>query len=139
MRCGFLECHGHWLHACKLLQRVRKEPGCGMIDADGIVHEFLAGDRLHHQADEICRKVDEMAKRQKSVGYVPDTSQVLFEIGEEEKESALLRHSEKLAIAFGAFEYCQGDNHQDNQESQGVWRLSHSKKQSLFPKSWKRD
>ncbi|XP_058095211.1 pentatricopeptide repeat-containing protein At4g18840 [Magnolia sinica] len=80
---------------------VRKEPGCSMIDVDGIVHEFSAGDRSHPQADEIYRKVDEMKTRIRSIGYVPDTSQVLFEIGEDEKESALLWHSEKLAIAFG--------------------------------------
>ncbi|KAJ8616734.1 hypothetical protein MRB53_036106 [Persea americana] len=89
-------------------QKVKKEPGCSMIDVDGTVHEFRAGDRLHPQADEIYRKVDEMADRLKSVEYVPDTSQVLFEIGEEEKEIALLRHSEKLAIAFGLLNTGEG-------------------------------
>ncbi|KAF8409112.1 hypothetical protein HHK36_005185 [Tetracentron sinense] len=28
-------------------QQVRKEPGCSMIEVDGIVHEFLAGEGLH--------------------------------------------------------------------------------------------
>ncbi|CAN1219436.1 Pentatricopeptide repeat-containing protein At5g66520 [Linum perenne] len=42
-----------------------------------------------------------MIERLTIEGYVPDTSQVLFDIEEEEKETALQYHSEKLAIAFG--------------------------------------
>ncbi|KAL5850872.1 hypothetical protein ACOSQ4_008885 [Xanthoceras sorbifolium] len=34
-------------------------------------------------------------------GYSPNSSQVLFDIEEEEKETTLRYHSEKLAIAFG--------------------------------------
>ncbi|KAL0384749.1 UNVERIFIED_CONTAM: Pentatricopeptide repeat-containing protein [Sesamum radiatum] len=34
-------------------------------------------------------------------GHQPDTSQILFDINEEEKETSLKYHSEKLAIAFG--------------------------------------
>ncbi|KVH99825.1 hypothetical protein Ccrd_021967 [Cynara cardunculus var. scolymus] len=33
-------------------------------------------------------------------GYVPTTSEVLLDIGQEDKEDALNRHSEKLAIAI---------------------------------------
>jgi hypothetical protein len=33
-------------------------------------------------------------------GYIPDRKEVLLDIEEEEKEGALSRHSEKLAIAF---------------------------------------
>ncbi|XP_042520719.1 pentatricopeptide repeat-containing protein At4g18840 [Macadamia integrifolia] len=32
-------------------QKVRKEPGCSMIEVDGIVHEFLAGEGLFSQVD----------------------------------------------------------------------------------------
>ncbi|BBH06464.1 Tetratricopeptide repeat-like superfamily protein [Prunus dulcis] len=42
-----------------------------------------------------------MAKKLKMEGYAPDTNEVSFDIDEEEKETALFRHSEKLAIAFG--------------------------------------
>ncbi|KAM1468138.1 hypothetical protein ACFX13_034003 [Malus domestica] len=45
--------------------------------------------------------LDEIAKRLKKEGYAPDTNEVSFDIDEEEKETALSRHSEKLAIAFG--------------------------------------
>jgi hypothetical protein len=37
----------------------------------------------------------------KNLGYQADTSFVLQDLEEEEKEKALLYHSEKLAIAFG--------------------------------------
>ncbi|CAN6564228.1 unnamed protein product [Malus baccata var. baccata] len=39
--------------------------------------------------------------RLKKAGYVPERSEVLLDIDEEEKETALSLHSEKLAIAFG--------------------------------------
>ncbi|KAL6221502.1 hypothetical protein ACLB2K_004898 [Fragaria x ananassa] len=35
------------------------------------------------------------------VGFVPDTSEVLYDMDEEWKEGVLSHHSEKLAIAFG--------------------------------------
>lgn len=85
-----------------MMQRgVVKTPGCSMIEANGVVHEFLAGDKTHPMINEIEEKLNEMAKRLKMEGYAPETYEVSFDIDEEEKETALLRHSEKLAIAFG--------------------------------------
>lgn len=81
---------------------VAKLPGLSMIELKGIVHQFMAGDRLHPESDDIYQKLSEISKQLKiSVGYLPDTKQVLFDIEEEEKEDALSVHSEKLAIAFG--------------------------------------
>lgn len=81
---------------------VTKLPGLSMIELKGIVHQFMAGDRLHPESDDIYQKLSEISKQLKiSVGYLPDTKQVLFDIEEEEKEDALSVHSEKLAIAFG--------------------------------------
>ncbi|XP_058112334.1 putative pentatricopeptide repeat-containing protein At3g15930 [Magnolia sinica] len=80
---------------------IQKTPGCSLIEMNGSVHEFVAGDRSHLQSDEIYSKLDEMARDLKFAGYVPDTSEVLIDIGEEEKENAVYWHSEKLAIAFG--------------------------------------
>lgn len=80
---------------------VVKIPGCSMIEANGIIHEFLAGDRTHPQINEIDNMLDEMAKKLKLEGYAPDTLEVAFDIDQEEKETTLFRHSEKLAIAFG--------------------------------------
>ncbi|XXG53915.1 hypothetical protein AAC387_Pa03g1927 [Persea americana] len=80
---------------------VAKTPGCSLIEANGVVHEFLAGDRTHPQTKEINHMLNEMARRLKMEGYEPDTKSVALDIDEEEKETALNRHSEKLAIAFG--------------------------------------
>ncbi|GAA0139168.1 hypothetical protein LIER_00771 [Lithospermum erythrorhizon] len=41
-----------------------------------------------------------MMKDLKHAGYLPDTSEVLLDTGEEERVNALSRHSERLAIAF---------------------------------------
>ncbi|KAK2640210.1 hypothetical protein Ddye_028005 [Dipteronia dyeriana] len=80
---------------------VVKIPGCSMIEANGTVHEFLAGDTAHPQINEIEDMLDEMAKNLKIEGYAPETQEVLLDISDEEKETTLFRHSEKLAIAFG--------------------------------------
>ncbi|XWS36538.1 hypothetical protein CRYUN_Cryun20dG0093300 [Craigia yunnanensis] len=80
---------------------VRKDPGCSWIELDGIVHEFLVEDDSHPRAKEIHSMLQEIAEQMRSVGYKPDARQVLLNIDEEEKESTLYYHSERLAIAFG--------------------------------------
>lgn len=80
---------------------VVKTPGCSTLEVNGIVHEFLAGDRTHPRIYEIEEMLDEMAKRLRLLGYFPDTSEVSFDVDEEDKETNVFRHSEKLAIAFG--------------------------------------
>jgi pentatricopeptide repeat protein len=80
---------------------VRKQPGCSVIEVGGEVHEFFAGDKSHPMYDEIEMKLAEISKRLRQAGYVVDTNPVLFDIEEEEKEDALSKHSEKVAIAFG--------------------------------------
>ncbi|XP_068643307.1 pentatricopeptide repeat-containing protein At3g62890-like [Aristolochia californica] len=81
--------------------RIKKTPGCSMIEVEGVVHEFLAGDRTHPQTQDIDNMLVEMARRLKMAGYEPRIDEVAFDIEEEEKETNLHRHSEKLAIAFG--------------------------------------
>nr|GEW59778.1 pentatricopeptide repeat-containing protein At3g62890-like [Tanacetum cinerariifolium] len=82
-------------------KRVVKMPGCSIIEANGVVHEFLAGDKEHPQIDEIEEMLDTITERVKVLGYSPDTNEVSFDIDDEEKGTTLFRHSEKLAIAFG--------------------------------------
>ncbi|KAJ7951915.1 Pentatricopeptide repeat-containing protein [Quillaja saponaria] len=79
---------------------IKKTPGCSMIEMNGIVHEFVAGDQSHPQSKKIYAKLEEMVSELKFVGYSPDTSEVFLDIGEEDKESTLYQHSEKLAIAY---------------------------------------
>ncbi|XP_058115521.1 pentatricopeptide repeat-containing protein At5g66520-like [Magnolia sinica] len=89
--------------------RVRKEmsarsksnPGCSWIEIDGVVHEFLAADRLHPQIVEIRNELNVILKRISTTGYFANTKQVLFDLSEEDKEQAISWHSEKLAVAFG--------------------------------------
>ncbi|KAK2965114.1 hypothetical protein RJ640_005277 [Escallonia rubra] len=84
-------------------------PGCSYIEIDGVVHEFLAADRLHPRIVEINYKLNEVMKRiYIDGGYVPVTKLVLFDLSEEEKEQAISWHSEKLAIAFGLLSTAEG-------------------------------
>ncbi|KAK0575196.1 hypothetical protein LWI29_035380 [Acer saccharum] len=80
---------------------VEKLPGCSAIEVDGEVHEFFVGDESHPRYNEIEFMLGEISRRLKLAGYVANTKPVLFDIEEEEKEDALCKHSEKIAIAFG--------------------------------------
>ncbi|XP_057464906.1 pentatricopeptide repeat-containing protein At3g57430, chloroplastic-like [Actinidia eriantha] len=80
---------------------VRKEPGCSWIEFDDDVHKFTAGDVSHPQSEKLHGFLKMLSERMRKEGYVPDTSCVLHNVDEEEKENLLCGHSEKLAIAFG--------------------------------------
>lgn len=45
--------------------------------------------------------LEKLTEQMKREGYVPDTSFVLLDVAEEQKEHLLRHHSEKLALAFG--------------------------------------
>lgn len=79
---------------------IKKTPGCSLMEMNGNVFEFVAGDQSHPQSKEIYAKLENMMQDLTSEGYSPDTSEVFLDIGEEDKETALYRHSEKLAIAY---------------------------------------
>ncbi|XP_011624792.1 pentatricopeptide repeat-containing protein At5g66520-like [Amborella trichopoda] len=96
---------GRWGDAMKIRERIkgkgiRKPPGCSTIELNGEVHEFVAGESSHPQAEEIYKKWEEIYRELKLSGHVPNTASVLFDLGEEEKETLLHQHSEKLAVAF---------------------------------------
>ncbi|KAF8401851.1 hypothetical protein HHK36_012798 [Tetracentron sinense] len=80
---------------------IKKAPGLSLIEVNGFIHQFMMGDQTHHQTQQINEMLKEMSKKLKEVGYMADTSAVLLNIDEEEKETALTYHSEKLAMAFG--------------------------------------
>ncbi|KAK4476738.1 hypothetical protein RD792_015898 [Penstemon davidsonii] len=89
------------------LRKLMKERGVktmtdrSMIDLKGTVHEFKVGDSSHPQTEEIYRTLEMIIQKIKLKGHEADTSEVLFDISEEEKETSLKYHSEKIAIAFG--------------------------------------
>ncbi|KAJ4965108.1 hypothetical protein NE237_016957 [Protea cynaroides] len=80
---------------------LQKTRGCSSIEIHGTVHEFYVGDKSHPRAEEIYMMLEKIKSRLRNVGYTPNTSPVLFDIEDEEKENAVSYHSEKLAIAFG--------------------------------------
>ncbi|CAL2234857.1 unnamed protein product [Prunus armeniaca] len=95
----------HWEKKAKIREvmdkrGMKKIPGSTMIELDHEIYEFVAGDKSHKQYKQIYEMVDKMGREMKRAGYVPTTSEVLLDIDEEDKEDALNRHSEKLAIAF---------------------------------------
>ncbi|KAL5098052.1 hypothetical protein RYX36_002379 [Vicia faba] len=87
---------------------VRKEPGCSWIEHGDEVHKFVAGDISHPQSKELHEYLETLSQRMKKEGYVPDTSCVLHNVNEEEKETMLCGHSERLAIAFGLLNTSHG-------------------------------
>ncbi|KAG4380613.1 hypothetical protein GLYMA_16G204800v4 [Glycine max] len=87
----------------------KKIPGCSSIELKGTFHQFLVGDQSHPQSREIYSFLDEMTTKLKSAGYVPELGELLHDIDDEEdKETALSVHSEKLAIAFGLMNTANG-------------------------------
>uniref|UniRef100_A0A6N2MU51 DYW domain-containing protein n=1 Tax=Salix viminalis TaxID=40686 RepID=A0A6N2MU51_SALVM len=80
---------------------VKKVPGLSYIEGNGVIHKFYNADKSHESWREIYAKLDEIRFRVKEYGYVAETSFVLHDIGEEDKENVLGHHSEKLAVAFG--------------------------------------
>ncbi|KAI3965291.1 hypothetical protein MKW92_040836 [Papaver armeniacum] len=98
---------GRWNEVSKVREMmknigIRKDPGCSLIEHNGVFHEFVVADSSHHQKEEIYSKLSEMDERLRSAGYIPDLTQVLVCIeGPKEKEAELANHSERFAIAFG--------------------------------------
>ncbi|GMG99584.1 hypothetical protein Nepgr_001424 [Nepenthes gracilis] len=82
-------------------KQMRKEPGFSSIEVNGSVHEFMMGDQVHPHTEQINDMLVEMMKKLREAGYKPDTSIVLLNVDEEEKETSLTFHSEKIAMAFG--------------------------------------
>ncbi|KAI4316007.1 hypothetical protein L6164_024027 [Bauhinia variegata] len=84
-----------------MAERTRKIAGWSLIEAQGRVHRFFAGDREHERCYDIYKMLESIGLRVAEAGYLPNISPVLHDIGEEEKENAIKEHSERLAIAFG--------------------------------------
>ncbi|KAM7504316.1 hypothetical protein LguiB_003220 [Lonicera macranthoides] len=80
---------------------VKKTPGWSSITVDEVVHEFVAGDETHPSIEEIFKKWDELLEEMRFRGYVANTSVVMLDVEENEKEKVIYRHSEKLAVVFG--------------------------------------
>ncbi|KAK1271614.1 Pentatricopeptide repeat-containing protein [Acorus gramineus] len=80
---------------------IRKDPGSSWISIDGAVHEFVVEDDSHPRTKEIYSMLEGMSEKLRLAGYVSNTTQVLLNVEEEEKETTLHYHSERIAVAFG--------------------------------------
>lgn len=97
---------GRWEDALRVRSEmkekgIKKTPGCTLIEVDGMIYEFFAEDSKHPQSKEIYDTVEDMIDQLKFAGYVPNTAEARLDAEEDEKESSVSHHSEKLAIAFG--------------------------------------
>ncbi|XP_020595143.1 pentatricopeptide repeat-containing protein At5g06540-like [Phalaenopsis equestris] len=105
---------GRWKEAMDVRREmeekgVKKERGWSLIEWNGRVEEFVAGDWRHQQRRKIYEVVGEMERRLEKVGYVKDTSEMVIDMdGEEEKGVAMSHHSEKLAMAFAILNIGEG-------------------------------
>ncbi|ONK63929.1 uncharacterized protein A4U43_C07F20370 [Asparagus officinalis] len=90
--------------------KTRKGPGISYIEVDANVHQFTAGDKSHPRAKEIYSKLDEIVQRLRLAGYFPNAASQISRVEDgflengdarEQREQALLLHSERLAVAFG--------------------------------------
>jgi pentatricopeptide repeat protein len=80
---------------------IRKTPGCSSIVINGVSHTFLVEDRSHPETTEIYLMLNQMTQKLKLAGYVAETSEVLVNIDELDKEDSVSLHSERLAISYG--------------------------------------
>ncbi|KAK4480673.1 hypothetical protein RD792_013751 [Penstemon davidsonii] len=63
----------------KVMKRkgVRKEPGYSWISVEGRVHTFYAGGTSHARKDDIYAMLEELRRKMKALGYVPDLKYAL--------------------------------------------------------------
>jgi len=87
---------------------LEKPPAYSSVELKGKTHLFYVGDKRHPQHKEIYAYLDKLLERMQEAGYAPNTGSVLHDLDEEEKESMLRIHSEKLAVAFALMNSVQG-------------------------------
>ncbi|KAG8371547.1 hypothetical protein BUALT_Bualt13G0099300 [Buddleja alternifolia] len=80
---------------------IKKGAGCSWISVKNSIHVFQAKDTSHGRNLEIQAMLAKLKKDMKAAGYIPDTKLALYDLEDEEKESEVWCHSEKIALAFG--------------------------------------
>ena len=93
----------------KLVERnLVQTPGFSLVEAKRKVYKFVSQDKSIPQWNIIYDMIHQMEWQLKFEGYIPDTSQVLLDVDDEEKKERLKFHSQKLAIAFGLIHTSEG-------------------------------
>lgn len=80
---------------------IKKGAGFSWISVKNCVHIFQAKDTIHERYPEIQAMLAKLKRDMKAAGYTADTNFALYDLEEEEKESEVWYHSEKIALAFG--------------------------------------
>lgn len=86
----------------------KKKPGYSCVDLGKENEVFYAGETLHPMKDEIFSLLKELELEMRKRGYEPDTSSVLHDMEEQEKERQLFWHSERVAVAYGLLKSVPG-------------------------------
>ncbi|KAL2469465.1 Pentatricopeptide repeat-containing protein [Abeliophyllum distichum] len=86
----------------------KKEPGYSCVNLSKENQVFYAGETTHPMKDEISELLKELDAEMRRRGYVPDTTSVLHDMGQQEKERQLFWHSERLAVAYGLLKSVPG-------------------------------
>ncbi|TXG68655.1 hypothetical protein EZV62_003590 [Acer yangbiense] len=105
-------------------RNVKKEPGISWLEIKNKVHQFCIADKSHPNSTEIDLYLEELMLKMKKLGYVHDTTAVLHDMDNEEKECNLTHHSEKLAIAFALMNTPEGAPIRVMKNFRGLQRLS---------------
>ncbi|CAN4090851.1 unnamed protein product [Withania somnifera] len=88
-------------YAGAAIWEVGKEPGYSSIDSGKETRTFYAGEAMYPVKDEILALLKEFDSEMRKRGYIPDTTFVLHDMEEQEKERQIFWHSERLAVAYG--------------------------------------
>ncbi|KAI5018580.1 hypothetical protein ZWY2020_043468 [Hordeum vulgare] len=88
--------------------KINKEPGYSWVEVGRESHLFHAGEVPVDMREEILVFLKELVLKMRRRGYVPDTSSVMHDLEEHEKEHHLFLHSERLAVAFGILKSLPG-------------------------------
>ncbi|KAM3404142.1 hypothetical protein ACQJBY_007307 [Aegilops geniculata] len=88
--------------------KINKEPGYSWVEVGRESRLFHAGEVPVDMREEILVFLEELVSEMRRRGYVPDTSSVMHDLEEHEKEHHLFLHSERLAVAFGILKSLPG-------------------------------
>nr|AKH05209.1 chlororespiratory reduction 2 [Geranium phaeum] len=88
---------------------LQKVAGRSWIEVKRRIHLFMSVDDFNPHKEQLHALLYNLATEMKEKGYVPQTSVVLYDLAEEDKEQIVLGHSEKLAVAFGVINCSHGE------------------------------
>ncbi|KAK9748177.1 hypothetical protein RND81_02G041200 [Saponaria officinalis] len=89
-------------------KNLQKDAGCSWLESGGKIYNFVVGDHNLSESEKLREIWAGLEKKIRSIGYIPDTSSVLHDLGEDEKLNVLRGHSEKLAVSFGLLKTVKG-------------------------------